>query len=70
MYIDTRIVTRPGVGWANECEKCHGEGYVQVGSTVEPEENELELCTECDGVGAVDRFQDVADNYEGSVTEF
>ncbi len=57
-------------GWAKECMNCHGEGYVQVGSTVEPDENEQELCGECEGSGVVDTSSDTSDDYREQVTEF
>ena len=36
------------------CDKCLGEGYYPVASTIIPEDNEWVVCTNCDGSGVVE----------------
>jgi DnaJ-class molecular chaperone len=40
-------------GEERECEHCNGLGYIEVGSTSDPEENEFLECEPCEGSGVV-----------------
>ncbi len=40
-------------GEVDECRQCHGEGYYEVGSSIDPEENEWVECEECGASGVV-----------------
>jgi DnaJ-class molecular chaperone len=71
MLMKYEEIVRPELGgWAKECRNCHGAGYIEVGSTIEPDENDLLECEECNGQGVVDTFRDPTDDYRESVTEF
>lgn len=36
------------------CDNCKGEGYIDIASTVFPEENESVLCEMCQGAGVLE----------------
>jgi hypothetical protein len=56
MNIDLVEVQRPQLGGDNgkECPNCHGQGYIEVGSTTDPEENEFVECEVCETLGTVE----------------
>jgi hypothetical protein len=55
MRIDLVEVKRPDLGdWGKECPNCNGQGYIEVGSTIDPEENEFVECEVCETLGKVE----------------
>lgn len=51
----------------NECETCKGTGYVELGSTTTPEDEDYDVCPECDGEGFIINDADLSDSYRENI---